>query len=88
VILDLAGRRRLSVLRQALTQRGTLVLGGGESGDRFFRSVGRMLRAALWSTVLKQRMAMLVGFGSRVTLARRARDSPGSDPMRDASARL
>lgn len=62
VILDLAGNRPLSVLRMALASRGTLVIGGGEDGDRFFGGMGRTLRAALWSMFLKQRLAMLVGF--------------------------
>jgi len=62
VILDLAGNRPLNVLRKALAPRGTLVLGGGEGGDRFFGGMGRTLRAALWSMFLKQRLAMLVGF--------------------------
>jgi NADPH:quinone reductase-like Zn-dependent oxidoreductase len=62
VILDLAGNRPLSVLRKALAPRGTLVLGGGEGGDRLFGGMGRTLRAALWSMVLKQRLAMLMGF--------------------------
>jgi len=62
VILDVAGNRPLGVLRKALAPRGTLVLGGGEDGDRFFGGMGRTLRAALWSMFLKQRMAMLVGF--------------------------
>ena len=62
VILDLAGNRPLSVLRKALAPRGTLVLGGGEGGDRFFGGMGRTLRGALWSMLLKQRLAMLMGF--------------------------
>ena len=62
VILDLAGNRPLRVLRKALAPRGTLVLGGGEGGERFFGGMGRMLRAALWSMFLKQRLAMLMGF--------------------------
>ena len=62
VILDLAGNRPLSVLRKALAPRGTLVLGGGEGGDRFFGGMGRTLRAALWSMFLQQRLAMLLGF--------------------------
>ena len=61
VIVDLAGNRPLNVLRKALSPRGTLVLGGGEGGDRFFGGMGRMLRAALWSMFLKQRLALLVG---------------------------
>ncbi|MBX3634181.1 MAG: NAD(P)-dependent alcohol dehydrogenase [Rubrivivax sp.] len=62
VILDLAGRRPLGVLRRALAPRGTLVLGGGEGGDRLLGGMGRTLRAVLWSVFLKQRLAMLVGF--------------------------
>jgi NADPH:quinone reductase-like Zn-dependent oxidoreductase len=62
VILDLAGNRPLSVLRKALAPWGTLVLGGGEGGDRFFGGMGRTLRAALWSIFLKQRLVMLMGF--------------------------
>lgn len=62
VILDHAGNRPLRVLRKALAPRGTLVLGGGEGGDRFFGGIGRTLGAALWSMFLKQRLAMLVSF--------------------------
>ncbi|MBL8350240.1 MAG: NAD(P)-dependent alcohol dehydrogenase [Burkholderiaceae bacterium] len=61
VILDLAGNRPLGVLRKALAPRGTLVLGGGEDGDRCFGGLGRSLRAALWSMFLQQRLTMLVG---------------------------
>ena len=61
VILDLAGNRPLSVLRKALAPRGTLVLGGGEGGDRFFGGMGRTLVAVLWSMFLKQRLAMPAG---------------------------
>ena len=62
VILDLAGNRPLGLLRKALAPRGTLVLGGGEGGDRLSGGMGRTLRAALWSMFLKQRLAMLLGF--------------------------
>lgn len=62
VILDLAGNRPLGVLRKALAPRGTLVLGGGEGGDRFFGGMARTLRAVLWSMFLRQRLTMLVGF--------------------------
>jgi NADPH:quinone reductase-like Zn-dependent oxidoreductase len=62
VILDLASNRPLSVLRKALAPRGTLVLAGGEGGNRFFGGMGRTLRAALCSMFLKQRLAMLMGF--------------------------
>ncbi|KAB2875338.1 MAG: NAD(P)-dependent alcohol dehydrogenase [Ideonella sp.] len=61
-ILDLAGNRPLTVLRKSLAPGGTLVLGGGEGGDRVFGGVGRTLRAALWSIFLEHRLVMLVGF--------------------------
>ncbi len=48
LILDTAGRRSLSDLRRALTRRGTLVIVGGEGGDRWLGGFDRqMLRAPL-----------------------------------------
>ena len=90
MILDLAGNRPLSVLRKALAPRGTLVLGGGEGGDRFFGGMGRTLRAALWSMFLKQRLAMLVGFVKPEPLQALADilGQPGVTPAVDRSFRL
>src|SRR5919206_322843 len=42
LMLDLGGNRSLSQLRSALTPRGTLVLVGGEGGDRWI-GIGRSL---------------------------------------------
>jgi NADPH:quinone reductase-like Zn-dependent oxidoreductase len=60
LIVDTAGRRPLSVLRRALTQRGTLVIVGGEGGGRwtggFFRQI---LRAPLLSLVTRQKLRPL-----------------------------
>ncbi|MFM2055671.1 MAG: hypothetical protein RLY71_56 [Pseudomonadota bacterium] len=85
VILDLAGNRPLSVLRNALAPRGTLVLGGGEGGDRFFGGMGRTFRAALWSLFLNQRLMMLVGFVKPEALQALADilDQPGVTPAVD-----
>src|ERR671932_853443 len=44
LMLDLGGNRPLSQLRRALTPRGTLVLVGGEGGDRWI-GMGRPLQA-------------------------------------------
>jgi NADPH:quinone reductase-like Zn-dependent oxidoreductase len=61
VIVDTAGRRPLSLLRRALTPKGTLVIVGGDGGGRltggFFRG---MLRAPLLSVFVGQRMRGLV----------------------------
>jgi NADPH:quinone reductase-like Zn-dependent oxidoreductase len=58
VILDTGGNRGLSVLRRALTPRGTLVVVGGEGGKgRFLGGFGRgTLRAPVLSLVTSQTM--------------------------------
>jgi NADPH:quinone reductase-like Zn-dependent oxidoreductase len=60
LIVDTAGRRPLSLLRRALTPRGTLVIVGGDGGGRwtggFFRQI---LRAPLRSLVTRQRLRPL-----------------------------
>jgi len=57
LIVDTAGRRSLSHLRRALTPKGTLVIVGGDGGNRltggFFRGV---LRAPLYSLFVGQRL--------------------------------
>jgi NADPH:quinone reductase-like Zn-dependent oxidoreductase len=57
LIVDTAGRRSLSTLRRALTEKGTLVIVGGDGGGRwtggFFRGV---LRAPLVSLFVGQRL--------------------------------
>jgi NADPH:quinone reductase-like Zn-dependent oxidoreductase len=57
LIIDTAGRRPLSTLRRALTEKGTLVIVGGDGGGRwtggFFRG---MLRAPLVSLFVGQRL--------------------------------
>jgi NADPH:quinone reductase-like Zn-dependent oxidoreductase len=65
VIIDAAGRRPLSVLRRALTSKGTLVIVGGDGGGNwtggFFRG---MLRGPLVSLFVGQRLR---GLATRVT---------------------
>ena len=64
LIVDTAGRRPLSRLRRALTQKGTLVIVGGDGGGPwtggFFRGV---LRAPLMSLFVGQRLG---GLNSKV----------------------
>jgi NADPH:quinone reductase-like Zn-dependent oxidoreductase len=50
-----AGNRPLSVLRRALTPRGTLVIVGGENAGRWL-GLGRQARAVLMSPFLRQRL--------------------------------
>jgi NADPH:quinone reductase-like Zn-dependent oxidoreductase len=56
LIIDTGGLNPLSRLRRALTPTGTLVIVGGEGGDRLTGGIGRQLRAALLSPFVKQRL--------------------------------
>ena len=58
LILDTGGNSTLSRLRRALTPRGTLVIVGGEGGDRL-TGMGRQVRALALSPLVGQRLTML-----------------------------
>ena len=58
LILDTGGDSTLSRLRRALTRRGTLVIVGGEGGDRVI-GMGRQLRALALSPLVGQRLTIL-----------------------------
>lgn len=59
LILDTAGNRPLSHLRRALDQRGTLVIGGGEGGGRWF-GIGRQLQALALSPFVGQKLGTFI----------------------------
>ncbi|QUQ66734.1 NAD(P)-dependent alcohol dehydrogenase [Kutzneria sp. CA-103260] len=66
VILDTAGNRPLSLLRQHLTPRGTLVLVGSEGGGKVIGGgVARTLRAVLLSPFISQRLTGLFASAER-----------------------
>ncbi len=65
LIIDIGGRNTLSRLRRALTATGTLVIVGGEGGDRLTGGIGRQLRAALLSPFVKQRLTFFMSSESR-----------------------
>ena len=60
LVIDTAGRRPLRHLRRALTERGTLVIVGGEGGDRVTGGFGRQIRAAIWSSFVPQQLKVLM----------------------------
>jgi NADPH:quinone reductase-like Zn-dependent oxidoreductase len=60
VILDIGGNRSLSHLRRALAPQGTLVLVGGEGGDRWTGGMGRQIRAVATSSFARQKMRMFI----------------------------
>ncbi len=69
LILALGGNRSLAQLRRALTPRGTLVLVGGEGGDRWVgAAMGRVMRALVLSPFVSQRLRMVVGAANTADL--------------------
>jgi NADPH:quinone reductase-like Zn-dependent oxidoreductase len=60
LILDTAGRRPLSHLRRALTPQGTLVIVGGEGGDRWLGGFQRQIFAPLRSLLTEQKLLGLM----------------------------
>ena len=60
LVLDLAGSASVSRLRRVLTPHGTLVLGGGENGNRWFGPMGRQLSAALLTPFVRQRLRSFI----------------------------
>jgi len=60
VIIDTAGNRSLSLLRRALTRRGTLVIVGAEGGGRWIGAVGRTFKALLLSPFVSQRLLAFI----------------------------
>lgn len=66
LILDIGGRSPIGRLRRGLTATGTLVIVGGDGGDRFTGGMGRQLRAVLLSPFVRQRLTMFVS-GERGT---------------------
>lgn len=60
LIIDTGGRNSLARLRTALTTKGTLVIVGGEDGNRFTGGIGRQLRGALTSPFIEQQLKFFI----------------------------
>jgi len=60
LILDTAGRRPLPQLRRALTDEGTIVIVGGEGGDRWLGGIQRQIFAPLRALFAKQKLLALM----------------------------
>jgi NADPH:quinone reductase-like Zn-dependent oxidoreductase len=59
-ILDIGGGNGLSHLRRALTDRGRLVMVGGETGRRWLGGMDRLLRVHLLFPLVKQKLSTFV----------------------------
>ncbi len=60
LILDIGGRNSIRRLRRALASDGTLVIVGGEDGNRFTGGVGRQVRALALSPFVGQRLTAFI----------------------------
>ena len=60
VVLDIAGLRAIRKLRRLLTDTGTLVILGGEGGDRWLGGTHRQLAAIALSPFTSQRLTALL----------------------------
>lgn len=69
VVLDVAGGRSVEEGRALLTEKGTLVVIGGEGGGRVFGLAGRALEAPLKSMFSKQKLVGLFAVENRADLA-------------------
>lgn len=65
VVLDIAGGRSVSEGRALLTDKGALVIVGGEGGGRVFGLAGRSLAAPLRSTFTSQKLSGLFAIENR-----------------------
>jgi NADPH:quinone reductase-like Zn-dependent oxidoreductase len=60
LVLDIGGNRPLSMLRRVVAREGTLVIVGGEGGDRFTGGLHRQLGAMTLSLVVRQRLGTFI----------------------------
>ena len=60
LVVDLAGLRPIRQLRRLLGERGTLVVAGGEGGDRWLGGAQRQLLAMALSPFVRQRLTGLM----------------------------
>lgn len=60
LVLDIGGRNPVRKLRRLLTADGTLVIVGGENGNRVTGGVGRQLRALALSPFVGQRLTTFI----------------------------
>ena len=60
LVLDIGGRNTVRKLRRLLTPSGTLVIVGGENGNRVTGGIGRQLRAVVLSALVRHRLTTFV----------------------------
>jgi NADPH:quinone reductase-like Zn-dependent oxidoreductase len=68
LVLDIGGNRPLSELRRVLAPEGTLVIVGGEGGDRWTGGLQRQLGAMAMSPFVRQRLGTFIAKERRADL--------------------
>ena len=68
LVLDIGGNRRLAALRGVLTREGTLVIVGGEGGDRWTGGLHRQAAAMVLSPFVRQRLSTFIAKTTRADL--------------------
>lgn len=72
LILDIGGRNSVRRLRHVLAPKGTLVIVGGEDGNRITGGVGRQARAMMLSPFIGQRLTTFISSESYANIERLA----------------
>jgi NADPH:quinone reductase-like Zn-dependent oxidoreductase len=68
LVLDIGGNRPLSRLRRVLTGDGTLVIVGGEGGDRWTGGIHRQLASMVLTLFVRQRLGTFIAKPNRTDL--------------------
>lgn len=72
LVIDIGGRSSVARLRRAMSRHGTLVIVGGEHGNRFTGGVGRQLRAMALSPFVGQRLTTFISTEAHTFIERLA----------------
>ncbi|NOX30240.1 MAG: NAD(P)-dependent alcohol dehydrogenase [Actinobacteria bacterium] len=88
LILDIGGRNSISRLRSVLTPKGTLVIVGGEGGNRVTGGVGRQLRAMMLSPFIAQRLTTFISSEHYTNIERLAAHIERGDVVSTIGARF
>ncbi|MFT7474478.1 MAG: NADPH:quinone reductase-like Zn-dependent oxidoreductase [Verrucomicrobiales bacterium] len=72
LVLDIGGRTSVRRLRSVLTKKGTLVIVGGEDGNRITGGIGRQVLAMALSPFVSQRLTTFIGSESYKLMERLA----------------
>ena len=72
LILDIGGRNSVRRLRGVLAPKGTLVIVGGEGGNRVTGGVGRQVRAMMLSPFIGQRLTTFISSETHTNIERLA----------------